>query len=175
MSLVAGGEAEGVLQAPLDDLVGHADVHDVRQVVLGRRLGGGQADGAGIRADDGAHARLVHLLDFGRARGRRGLGVAQQGFELGAAQGLDAAGLVDVFQRHHRALAALLAGVGERAGHRMQHAHLDGAGLGPAHQRKGEGGGRGARVGDEAAAVQGSVAHGRSPSGFSGTARTSRG
>ena len=40
----AGAEAEGVLQAALDDRVGDADVDHVRQIVARRGLRGGEAD-----------------------------------------------------------------------------------------------------------------------------------
>ena len=143
--LVAGAEAEGVLQAALDDLVGHADVDHVRQVVLGRGLGGGQADRRGVGAEDRRHAGLVHLLHFGGAGLRRRLRVAQQRLDLRAAQRLDAAGLVDVLDGHQRALAALRAGIRQRPGDRVQHADLHRLGLRARNQREGQrrrGGGR---------------------------------
>ena len=133
---VAGAEAEGVLQPALDDLVGHADVDHMRQVVLGRRLRGGQADRRGVGAEHRRDASLVHLLDLGRADLRLRLRVAQQRLDLRAAQRLDAAGLVDVLDGDQRALAALLAGKGQRPGHRVQHAELDRFGLGTAHHRE---------------------------------------
>ncbi len=125
----------------------------MRQVVLGRGLRGRQANGRGKGADDGRHAGLVHLLDLGRAGLRLRLRVAQQRFELQATERLDATGLVDVLDGHERAKAALLARIGQRPRHRMQHADLDGLGLGVSDQRKSGGGGQGGGLRDEAAAV----------------------
>ena len=83
---VAGAEAEGVLQAALDDLVGDADVDHVRQVVPGRGLRRRQADRRRVGADDGRGAGLVHLLDLGRADLRLRLRVAEQRLDLRAAK-----------------------------------------------------------------------------------------
>ena len=44
---VAGAKAEGVFQTALNNLVSHAHVHHVRQVVLGGGLCGCQANGRG--------------------------------------------------------------------------------------------------------------------------------
>jgi hypothetical protein len=76
------------------------------------------------KPDIGRDALLVHLLDFGHADFDLGLAVAQQGLELGAAHRLDAARLVDVLDRHGAAQPALLAVIGDEAGHRMDQADL---------------------------------------------------
>ena len=81
------------------------------------------------------------------------LRVAQQRLELRAAQRLDAAGLVDVLDRHQRALAALLARIGQRAGHRVQHADLHRLGLGTADERKRDCGRGRRRLAQEGASV----------------------
>ena len=135
--LVARAEPEGVLQAALDDLVGHPDVDHVRQPDLGRRLCGGQADRAGVRADHGGAARLVHLLDLCRAGLRRALRIAQQHLELGIAEAVDARP-VHVLDGHQRALAALLSRKGQRSGDGVQDAHLERLRLGTSDERKRE-------------------------------------
>ena len=84
--LVAGTEAEGVFQATFHNLVGHAHIDHMGQVVLGSCLGGGQANGGGKSAHHGTHASFVHFLDLCAARLRIGLGIPQQGFQFGAAQ-----------------------------------------------------------------------------------------
>src|SRR5262249_7047264 len=50
-------EPERVLEAARDDVVGAADVDDIGQIVAGGGLTGGEADRAGIAADDGRDAR----------------------------------------------------------------------------------------------------------------------
>ena len=156
---VAGAKTEGVFEAPLHDLVGHAHIHDVREVVFGGRLRRGQTDGRCEGADHSRYACLVHLLYFCGTRLRLRLGITQQGLDLGATQGLDAAGLVDVLDGHHRALTALLARVGQCTGHRVQHTDLDGLCLCPAHQWEGHCRRCGGRLGHEMAAST----HGHSP------------
>ena len=121
------------------------------QVVFGSRLCGGQANGRGKGTDHGAHAGFVHLFNFGRARLRAGLRIAQHGFDLGAAQRLDATGLVDVFNGHQGAHAALLTRVSQSTRHRVQNTHFDGLGLSPAHQWKGESRGRSSGLAHESA------------------------
>src|SRR4029453_18431754 len=91
-----GPEPERVLEAARDDVVGNPDVDQVGQVVAGGRLAGGEADRAGIAADDGRDARRVHLLDLGVAAFRRRLRVAEGRLDLGAAQRFDAARRVDL-------------------------------------------------------------------------------
>ena len=125
----------------------------MRQVVLGGRLRGGQADGRRKSTHDGRDTGFVHLLDLGRAGLRLRLSVAQQRLELRAAERLDAARGIDVLDGHQRTQAALLPRVGQRAGDRMQHADLDGLGLRAGHERKGDGSGQGGGLRDETAAV----------------------
>ena len=128
-------EPERVLQAAGDDAVDHADVDDIGQVVARGGLARGEADAAGIAADDGGDAGRVHLLDLGVAAVRRRLRVAEHRLDLRAAERLDAARRVDLLDRDLRADPALLAGIGQRAGHRMQHADLDGRALRAQHGR----------------------------------------
>ena len=135
--LVAGAEAEGVLQAALDDLVGDADVDHVRQVVLGRRLRRGQADRARVGADDGRARRPRSSSRPRRCRPAACSARRRAPPRASRRPRLDA-GLVDVLDRHQRAFAALLARVGERAGHRVQDADLHRLGLGAGHEREGE-------------------------------------
>ena len=125
----ARAEAERVLQPAGDDGVDHPDVDDIGQVVARGGLARREADAARIAADDGRDAGRVHLLDLGVAAVRGRLRVAEQRFDLGAAERLDPAGRVDLLDRELRADAALLARVGQRARHRMQHADLDGGRL----------------------------------------------
>ena len=132
----AGAEAEGVLQAAGDDRVGDADIDDVGQLIARRRLRGGEADAAGIAADDAGNAGRIHLLDLGGAAVGRRLRVAEHGVDL--AQPLDAAGGVDLLDRERCAEPALLAGVGQRAGDRLQHAELHGGPLRAQHGRHGD-------------------------------------
>ena len=132
----ARAEAERVLQPAGDDAVDHADVDDIGQVIARRGLAGGEADAAGVAADDGRDPGAVHLLDFGVAAFRRRLRVAEHRLDLGAAQRLDAAGRVDLLDRHHGADPALLAGIGQRAGDRMQHADLHRRALRAQHGRR---------------------------------------
>jgi hypothetical protein len=115
--------------------------------VLGGGLGRRHADEAGIAADDGRDARLVVFLDLGDRDVDLGLCVGEQRLDLGAAERLDAALGVDVLDRHQRAGAALRAGIGDAAGHRMDDADFDRLGLGPQEVRRAErsdGGGAGA-------------------------------
>jgi hypothetical protein len=134
----AGTEAEGVLQAPLHDLVGYADVDNVGQIVAGGRLGGGEADGRGEAADDGGDAVGLHLLHFLRAALRRRAGVAERHFQLGAPERLDAARGVDVADGELRTHPALLAIIGERTGDRLEDADLDRRSLRTQHGRNGQ-------------------------------------
>jgi len=120
----AGPEPERVLEPAGDDVVGDADVDHVRQVVAGGGLTGSEADRARIAADDGRDVRRVHLLDLGIAAFRRRLRVAEDRFDLGAGQRLDAARRVDLLDCDCRTESTLLAGIGQRAGDRMQHAKL---------------------------------------------------
>jgi hypothetical protein len=53
------------------------------------------------------------------------LRVAENGFDLRAAQRLDPAGRVDLLDRQQRPEPALLARIRQRARYRMQHAELD--------------------------------------------------
>ena len=131
----ARAEPERVLQPAGHDGVDHAHVHDVGQVIARRGLAGGKANPAGIAADDGRDPGAVHLLDFGIAAFRRRLRVAQHRFDPGAAQRLDAAGRIDLLDRHHGADPALLAGIGQRARDRMQHADLHRGALRAQHGR----------------------------------------
>ena len=120
----AGTEAEGVLQAARHDRVGDADVHDIRQIVARRGLRGGEADAAGVAADDGADAGRIHLLDLGVAAIGGRLRIAEHRLDL--SDPLDAAGRVDLLDRDRRAEPALLAGIGQRARYRLQEADLYG-------------------------------------------------
>ena len=128
-------EPEGVLQAAGDDGVDHADVDDIGQVVARGGLARGKADAAGIAADHGGDAGRVHLLDLGVAAVRRRLRVAEHRLDLRAAERLDAARRVDLLDRELRADPALLARIGQRAGHRMQDADLHGRALRAQHGR----------------------------------------
>ena len=96
----AGAEAEGVLQPAGDDAVGDADIDDVRKIIARRGLGGGETDRGGVAADDAGDAGGVHLLHFGGAAVGRGLRVAEHRIDLGAAERLDAAGGIDLLDRH---------------------------------------------------------------------------
>ena len=89
-----------------------------------------------------AHAGRIHLLDLGGAALRRRLRVAEHRIDLGAAERLDAAGGIDLFDRQCRAEAALLPGIGQRAGDRVQHAELHRRALRPQHRRHGDAAGR---------------------------------
>ena len=75
--------------------------------------------------------------------------VAQQCFNLCATKRLDAARFVDVFNRHQRTLAALLARISQSARDRVQHPDFDGFGLCACNQRKGQRRGGGRRLGDK--------------------------
>ena len=68
------------------------------------------------------------------------LRVAEQELELGPAQRLDAARLVDGLRGQLGAEPAGLPGLGERAGHRVEHAELDRRRLGSQDRREPEGG-----------------------------------
>ena len=127
-------EAEGVREAARDDAVGDADVDHIGQFIAGRRLRRGQADVAGITADDAGHASRIHFLDLGGAAIRRRLRVAEHGIDLGAAERLDAAGGIDFVDREGRAEAALLSGIRQGAGHWMQYAELHRLARGPQHR-----------------------------------------
>ena len=120
----AGREAERVGQAARDDLIDDADVDEVRQIVLGRSLGGRKRDAGGKRALHRKNAGFRQPIDFGSADVGLRLRVGEHGLELRAAHRLDAAGRIDLFEREQRALAALLAFIGETAGDRMQNADL---------------------------------------------------
>ncbi|MCY1377523.1 hypothetical protein D9M69_651020 [compost metagenome] len=121
------------------------------QVVFGRCLRGGQADGRGKSPHHGADTGFVHLLDFGGARLRARLRVAQHGFDFGASERLDAAGVVDVLNGQHCTQATLLARIGQGARDRVQHTDLDGPGLCPGDQRERECRGRSSGLAHEVA------------------------
>ena len=63
----AGAKAEGIFQSARDNAVDDADVNDIRQVVSGRGLCRSKANRAGIAADHGTDAGLVHFFNFGIA------------------------------------------------------------------------------------------------------------
>ena len=132
---VARAKAESVLQAAFHNLIGHTDVHHMRQVVFGGSLRGGQTNGRCEGTHHGGYTCLVHLLDLGRTRLRGGLGITQKRLQSGATQRPDA-GFVDVFNGHQRTFPALLARVGQRPSDWMQHADLDLFGLRATDQRK---------------------------------------
>ena len=106
--LVARAKAESVFQTTLHDLIGHTDIHHVGQVVFGSRLCGGQTNGRCKCTHHRTHARFVELFNFSRTCLRGRLRIGQQRFDLGATERLDAAGFVDVFNRHQRTFTALL-------------------------------------------------------------------
>ena len=149
---VARAKAECVFQAALDDLVGHANVHHMGQVVFGSGLGSGQANSRGKCAHHRRHARFVHFLNFSRARLWRRLRIAQQRFNFGAAHGFDAS-FVNVFNGHEYAFTALLARIGQRTSHRVEHTNFDGLGLRATHQWECKSRGRCCGLGHEDTAV----------------------
>ena len=134
-----GTKAERVLQAARDDAIGDTDVDDIGQLIARRRLGGGEADVAGIAADDAGNACGIHLLDFGRAALGRRLRVAEHGIDL--AEPLDAAGGIDLLDSQGCAEPALLTRVGQRACDRVQHAKFHRAPLRAQNGRHGDGAG----------------------------------
>src|SRR5262249_37972180 len=81
---------------------------------------------ARVPSHDGRDARGVHLLDLGVAAFRGRLRIAKHRLEHGAVQGFDASSGVDLFYRELGAETSLLAGIGQCARDRMEHAHLDG-------------------------------------------------
>jgi hypothetical protein len=89
----------------------------------------------------------VHLLDFSRPHRRLRLRIPDHWFDLRAAERLDAPGLVDRVDGHQRAFAALLPGIGERAGDRMEHADPDRLGLCQRGRRQAESAGSGGNAG----------------------------
>ena len=148
----AGAEAERVLQAARDDAIGDADVDHVRQLIACSRLRRGEADIAGIAADDCRDAGRIHLLDLGGAAFRRRLRIAEHGIDL--AETLDAAGGVDLLDRECGAEAALLSRIGQRTGDRMQHAEFHGPALRAQDGRHHDGAGRRGRRGEETTAIK---------------------
>ena len=134
---VAWAKTERVFQAALDDLVGYAYIHHVRQVVFGGSLGCGQANRRGKRTHHRRHTGFVHLFNLGRASLRCGLRITQQRLKFGTTHGFDA-GFINVFNGHHRPFAALLARIGQGAGDRMQDTDLDGFGLRASYQWESE-------------------------------------
>ncbi len=116
----ARAEAECVLEPAGDDAIDHAHVDHVGQVVARSGLARGEADRAGIAADDRGDAARVHLLDLGIAAFRRRLGVAQHRLDLGTAQRLDSARGVDLLDREQ---LALVVAEGRVADHRGAAAH----------------------------------------------------
>ena len=141
--LVPGAEAESVLQAALDYLIGDADVHEVGNVVFCGRLRCRQAYRARIRADDRRHPGFVHFFHFRHADFGFGLRIAQDRFEFRAAHGLDASGGVDLVDGELRSEPAQLAGIGDEARHGMQDADLYGRRLRTGNTLETEGPGRG--------------------------------
>ncbi len=140
----ARAEAKRVFQPAGDDRVDDADIDDIGQVVARSGLARGEADAAGVAADDRRNTGGIHLLDLRVAALRRRLRVAEKGLDLGAAERLDAAGGVDFLDRELRADAALLARVGQGTGNWVQHADLDGGALRTQHGWSAEqAGGRG--------------------------------
>ena len=127
---IAWGQAEHVFQATAGDGIRHAHVDHERRVVLGRSLGGGQGDGAGKATHVGRHRVLLQALDLGHTHFRPALRVAQHGLHLGAAQGLDAAGCIDLINGPLATQATLAAAVSERTADGVDQTDLHRAGLG---------------------------------------------
>jgi hypothetical protein len=128
---VAGAEAERVGQPARDDRIGHPDIDDMRRVGLGGFLRGGERNRRGVTGNDAVNAGLGHLGDFGSADVGLALAVGQHRLDHGAAHRLDAAGGVDVGNRHFSAGAALRTGKSDEARNRMDQADLDRRGLRP--------------------------------------------
>ena len=95
----AGREAESILEVAGHDFVADADIDDIGQIVTRGGLRGGETDRAGKAANDGADILRRHALDFARAALGSRARVAEIGLDIGAAERLDAAGLVDRVDR----------------------------------------------------------------------------
>ncbi len=141
---VLGGDAEDVLEALLGDLVGDRDRDDEGDAVAFGHRGGRVGDGAVPAAGQDMDLLGVDQpFGLGHALLRFRLGVGVDQFQLHPAQRLDAAGGVDLLDRHLAGRLALLAKGRGGAGHRFDVADFDGVGLGQAEraQRQGKGDG----------------------------------
>ena len=117
--------SEGVLQPALDDLVGHARVDHMGQPVARRSA---WSPGRSPRRRRRPR-RTRRPPPFSRPRPsppRDAIARRPAPPPARAAQRLDATGLVDVLDGQQRAQPALLARIGQRARHRMQHADFHG-------------------------------------------------
>ena len=112
------------------------DIDEMRQIMLGCSLRGRKRDAGRIGALHRDDAGFRQPVDFRRPDFGLGLGVGEDGVDLGAAHRLDAAGRVDFLDREQRAAAALLAFIGQRSGDRVQDADLDRRALRAKHGRR---------------------------------------
>ena len=116
-------------------------------VVLRRRLRGGEAEVARVAAGEPGDALLGHLVHEPRRDLRPALRVTEHGFELRAAECLDAAARVDLVDGGLPAQTALLPAEGKRAGHGMDEAELHRSRLGAEDAGRGKRGGAGSQSG----------------------------
>ena len=123
---ILGGDAEDGLETLLGDLVGHRYRHDERHAVtLGHRrdrIGHRRIPATGEDVDLFGVDQTFGLLDtFFRLR----FGIGIDHFELGAAQGFDTAGGIDLLHRHFPCLFGLQTNRSGRTGKGNDTADLD--------------------------------------------------
>ena len=122
-------EAEGIRQAARDDLIGYADIHNIRQVIARRCLGSGQADRAREAAHNRQYAFGLHFLNLGHATIGGGARIAEHHFNRGTAQRLDPAAGIDIGNGKLCAQAAIFAILRKRARDGLDDAKFDSARL----------------------------------------------
>jgi len=136
-----------VLEATLGDGVAHGHGHHERNAVALGHLGGGVGDGRVPAAGDQIDLFGVdEAFGLGDADGGVGLAVGVDQFELGPAQGFDAAGGVDLLHGHFPGLLALDADRGRGAGHGLDIADFDNFVSGPGRSRQQRGQEHGAQT-----------------------------
>jgi hypothetical protein len=122
---ILGGDAEDVLEAAFSDGVPHRHRYDEWHTVALGDLSGGighrRVPAAGQQVDLLA---VDHPLGFGHAGGRVALAVREQQFQFRPAEGLDAAGGIDLLDRHLPRLLPLDADRRRRPGERDDVANL---------------------------------------------------
>ena len=137
-------EAEGIGQAARDDLIRHADIHNIGQVIARRCLGSGQADRAREAAHNRQHAFGLHFLNLGHATIGGGARIAEHHFNRGTPKCLDAAAGIDIGNGEFGPEPAIFAILRKRPRNRLKDAKLDSARLRLGNGRGGEqhGGGK---------------------------------
>ena len=140
----AGAKPKSIGQTPGDDLIRHANIHDIGQIIARCGLGSGQADRAREATHNRQHAFGLHFLNLGNATIGGGPRIAEHHFNRGTTQRLDAATGIDIGNGKLGADPAIFAILRQCTRDGLDDAKLDGARLrlGDGGCRKHRGGGQ---------------------------------